>query len=417
MIQRILFTVLFLFVFLMMIIVALINTIFPTQEKDYLAKELPKIKVTLNGVELSDITNGSKDTKYLGNDLKIYADGKIYDYSDVEIKGRGNWTWTLPKKPFQIKFPEKVNLLGLGGRRKWILLANHMDDTYLRTDVAFYIEYMVGEEFAYQGKFVELYFNDDYEGLYYLTRGVEVGKKAVDLKDKLGILVELDNVYGKMEDSYYVTGNGEHLTVKDLVVKDNEKAAMENFLASFNELEEAVKEGDYEKIEDLVDVESFAKYFLISELTFNTDAYFTSQYFYKDGVKDKIHAGPAWDFDISLNNRKDDYLEPDRQLTKIDNAQEYWETDKQYMQWSRLFSRLIEMPEFRAEVDKVFKKQLSGRKNELLGYILMQASKIYESAIKDSEKWEKGDYLESVKVLLDWMNKRYDYFEREYGGK
>ena len=45
----------------------------------------------------------------------------------TEIKGRGNYTWTLPskKKPYQIKFADgkSQNILGMGSGRAWVLLA------------------------------------------------------------------------------------------------------------------------------------------------------------------------------------------------------------------------------------------------------------------------------------------------------
>ena len=43
----------------------------------------------------------------------------------MTIKGRGNSTWDLPttKKPYNIKFEEKVDLFGFGKAKKWSLIA------------------------------------------------------------------------------------------------------------------------------------------------------------------------------------------------------------------------------------------------------------------------------------------------------
>lgn len=72
---------------------------------------------------------------------------------------------------------------------------------------------------------------------------------------------------------------------------------------------------------------------------------------------------------------------------------------------------------FRAEVDKVFQERMSGRKNELLFHISRRAGEIYNAALRDTEKWEKEDYAQSVANLLKWVNDRYDYFETKYGSK
>lgn len=45
----------------------------------------------------------------------IYINGADTSrYDSVKIRGRGNTTWTLPKKPYRIKFPSKTRLLGKG---------------------------------------------------------------------------------------------------------------------------------------------------------------------------------------------------------------------------------------------------------------------------------------------------------------
>ena len=50
-------------------------------------------------------------------------------YDSLEIRVRGNSTASLAKKPYKLKFHEKVKLLGKGrpNTKKWTLLANHAD--------------------------------------------------------------------------------------------------------------------------------------------------------------------------------------------------------------------------------------------------------------------------------------------------
>ena len=51
----------------------------------------------------------------------------------IEIRGRGNSTWTWPKKPYKIKLAEDAALLGTEPRDEWVLLANYADRTAMRT--------------------------------------------------------------------------------------------------------------------------------------------------------------------------------------------------------------------------------------------------------------------------------------------
>lgn len=59
----------------------------------------------------------------------------------IEMRGRGNSTWGLPKKPFRMKFTEKFSPIGLNHAKEksWVILAQDMDKSLLRTHLAFSI--------------------------------------------------------------------------------------------------------------------------------------------------------------------------------------------------------------------------------------------------------------------------------------
>lgn len=390
---------------------------------------LPIISIDLNGVTLEEIDSGLKDTKYYNNSLELYNSGKLLVNDNVEIKGRGNGTWWgQEKKPYRIKFNRKINLLGLGKGKKWYLISNALDDTFLRNDTAFYIEEMLGMNYILRGDYIELYVNGDYRGLYYLTPAVAIGKNGVDLRDDLGILVELDNYYGGLEENY-TTLDGEMLVIKDLVSKDKKKEAINDFLETFNKFEESINGGDYERIENLVDIDSFARYFLLSEFIVNPDAYLTSFYFYKDGISDKIHVGPGWDFDIAFGNRRwvnwmgDKFYSPKEKMVRaqeikmiesglIEGIEGQFGNSKSQ---SRIIFKLMEYPQFRQRVEEIFKDKMLGKREELMRMMNNRAVSIYYSATIDGEKWNKLNYEEELKKMMKWIWQRYDYFEEEYG--
>ena len=400
------------------------------QKKEYNKYEyhgLPIIEISLDGVNLDSIDRGNKNNEYNNNTLRLFEDSKIIRFDNLTIKGRGNGTWIQNKKPYRIKFKNKENLLGMGKAKKWNLLANAVDDSFLRNEIAFKLVEMLGMEYGFEGKFVELYVDESYRGLYYLTHAVEINKVVVNLKDPNGILVELNNYYGDIEE-HYTSSNGEYLVVKDLVNKDNQEIAMKDFLSSFNELERAIREKDYERIKELIDVRSFAEYFLLSEFSVNPDAYWTSFYFYKDGAKDKIHAGPGWDFDMAFGNRKwgnwlgEKFYSPTEKMIRKQEFKdkEFYETGGNLEDYeaslaiSRIVFDLMDINEFENVVREVYQERLLGRKDELIWTINKKTDEILNAAIADNNKWEKNNFREEVEVLVDWVKKRYDYFEEEY---
>ena len=76
--------------------------------------------------------------------------------SSMNIKGRGNTTWGMPKKPYKIKFDSKVSLLGEPEDKEWVLLANYADKTQLRNEMAFFLGEISSLEYTPRTHFVEV---------------------------------------------------------------------------------------------------------------------------------------------------------------------------------------------------------------------------------------------------------------------
>lgn len=382
---------------------------------------LPILNITLGEGSLEEIKNGNKETTYSGNNLTAQENGKTVFYSDLEIRGRGNTTWSLPKKPFQLKFSKKVNLLGMNKVKKWVLLANYSDTSQIRNDVAMSLmEMLDGKE--HRGKFVELYFDGEYEGLYYLLPKVEIEKEMVDLRDDLGVLVELDNLH-RDEVVCYLSYEGNCLTLKNVVADKTEGAqekAMEDFLINFNKLEVAAENGDFATVTEVADVESLVEYFLINEFAVNPDAYSSSFYWHKDGVESKLQAGPIWDFDLAFGNLKwgwasqENFYSPEESLIRRKEAfgEDGLVEDKMI---AKLMYNLVEIPEFQNEVSRVFREKMAGREQELKIKILETVKKIRKAAFVNEIKWEQEEFDAEVVYLLNWIQKRFQHFEIQYG--
>ena len=223
----------------------------------------PKLEVFLKDVSIEEINVGTKDIKYPGNTISITTNNETSSYNDVEVKGRGNFTWGQIKKPYQIKFSEKTDLLNHGATKKWVLLADYLDPTHLRNDIAFYLADILDKNYAYQGSPIELYIDDNYRGLYYLVKKISTDKAGINLKNEDGVLVELDNSYGESDGCNY-DSKGNCFITKDIINEDYTDTAMEDFVSSINSLHKAIKNQNYKTITEIIDVDSFAKYFLLN---------------------------------------------------------------------------------------------------------------------------------------------------------
>ena len=417
--------------FVTLILMIFLSVLSFKKEEKTAVQALPVMKISLVNTTLTEIQENGKDVKYGGNNLEISDNGVEIFYDDVEIKGRGNFSWMAEKKSYRIKFDGKVNLLGMGKKKKWALIANSVDNSLMRNDLAYYVANLLGEEYQPQGRFVELLVDDEDLGVYYLIPSMEVDKLAVDLKDSEGVLVELDNVYCKEEEKWWVAKNGDCLTVKDVVTEDLTDEVMEEFVTEYNDLLVALRRKDFEAASEIVDMESFARYFLISEFAADPDAYATSWYFYKNGADDKIHAGPVWDFDAAFGNLEwgdwpEGFYDAGTPLNRFEYTYEKkdgagvcrYDKNKTMLETiniSWVMCDFLEMPEFRELTREIYERDFRDKREVVKRYIYLKAQEIGEFARKDAEKWGKGDFDAEVWYLMEWVEKRFELLDELLG--
>ena len=126
------------------------------------ASKLPVVYI--NTPDSSPIT--SKEVWTENSSITIInSDGSIgYSDNQLQIRGRGNSTWGYPKKPYALKLSSKTSVLGMPKHKRWVLLANWLDRTLMRNDVAFQISRQTGLAWTPRGQFVELVLNGKHLG-------------------------------------------------------------------------------------------------------------------------------------------------------------------------------------------------------------------------------------------------------------
>lgn len=251
----------------------------------------------------------SKDV-YVTGDVSVDGGRDFTDLSDteMEIRGRGNSTWFLhPKKPFQMKLAEKAEFLGMPNDKKWLFLAEYSDKTLLRNKITFEMGYLSRLEWTPQGRFAEVYINDQYNGTYNVTQKVEESDNRVALGDS-GYLLELDQLERLDPDDVYFDSviterflinikepslefnSAEYLYIKDL---------LEDFETALYGPSYRSPTAGYAKY---IDIDSFIDWYLINEINKNTDSQSWSSMFLNVMPGEKIKMGPLWDFDLSFGN-------------------------------------------------------------------------------------------------------------------
>ena len=285
---------------------------------------LPSLRLTLNGTTLDQI-HQDKDVKYPGNDL-VLTDGDDVLTGAVEIKGRGNSTWReYAKKPYQIKFSKKTSVLGMPAAKKWILLANASDDSMIRTRLVYDAAEQMDFPFVTEYQYVDLWIDGQYLGVYLLGEKAEIGKGRLNLQDPAGAMFELDNGFATDEDHYFFEGRlNSYFALKEIVEEDDGhiQQAMTNFQTAMTRLTTALTSQGWEnlslsQLNEMIDVDSLARYYLMNEYVLNGESFFTSFFWYQDGASDVLHVGPLWDFDTCMGNKNEKVTDYNASSTSV----------------------------------------------------------------------------------------------------
>lgn len=302
------------------------------------ANQLPSNGLPIVEVNVQDNAPVESKETWLECNVRIGKDYYDTVVSDGKIRGRGNATWKdYPKKPYRIKFSSKESPFGFSSNKDWVLLAEYNDHSFLRLPYMCEVSKAAGMQYTINYQHVNLYLNGEYQGLYILTDQVKVGKNRVNVEDD-GFLIEEDKYYNQ-ESLWFSTLAGFNYSFK---YPDADDGAIVwgddnyNYITGFfSELETALSNIVVapDAVASKVDYTSFAKWYLIQELTGNWEP---NRFYVLESRSSKLKMFPAWDPEWSMGLAKND--NPDNPHGWFfppelpDNEAVIWRT-RQYYPW------------------------------------------------------------------------------------
>lgn len=371
---------------------------------------LPIISITTeNGEEIS-----SRDD-YVKGFVTINGT-RLFDNSsgDMKIKGRGHSTWYVhPKKPYQLKFDEGTEVLGMPEDRKWIFLAEHSDKTLMRNSLAFEMGYISNLDWTPEHQYSEVFINGEYNGTYNITQKVEASENRVNLGAN-GFLCEIDTPDHLEEGDIYFNSTQFTVQIKEPEIdfESQEYNYIKNHIIEFeNVLYSSNFKDPQNGYRKYIDVETFVDWYLINEIAKNVDSKdYSSMYFYHvPGLKIKM--GPLWDFDLGFGNVD---------FADSQYPEGFWVKDHKW------FSRLFEDPYFVNQV-KIRFNYFKSNQDYLIQLIDEKTEYLKYAQKENDQKWDVfGNYIwpnpvvyetheEEVNYLKNWFVSRMNWLDEAYG--
>ncbi len=405
------------------------STTITTQHYDESKLKLPIISIETNGK--TPVT--SRDVYLKATITVTNTQNKQYDLSATatNIKGRGNSTWLhFDKKPYKLNFEKHIDLLGMGDGTEWVLLANAFDETMLRNYIGLSLAHEMGLEFTTDFKFVNLYINGSYLGMYLLCEQQEEGEKRINIDTSkkgatdTGYLLQYIDSDKETDEKFFVIGEvdgkklGDNNKGRFLILSPNEKIctnAQQTFIKDYvTQVNEAIFKKDWQKICSLVDINSFVNMFIVDEIMLNNDMGYSFYMYKKKG--DKLYLGPIWDLDQSCG-------------VSAWGGSTYsgWTTGSSHY-W---YLALMEIPEFMDLVKQRYGEKKAAIQNIVGSIDSVISENIYDIAMNNyrwgyyygnPKKWRQirelsgvTNYDEHVNYLKNWLNNRLGFINSSLG--
>ena len=280
-------------------------------------------------------------------------------------RGNSTWRKVEYKAPYQFKLEHASDVLKTGDpderSRTWVLLSHELDQSFLRNQIALDLARELGLGSTPACEQVDLYYDGDYRGTYLLCEKIAVGPNSVDILDFDGLLKPVNKKYGApdpddlppptdaglkfpepdglnrfgleygyangvydnqmMDAGGYLLELESHGTLSDqgwFEIGQNQYVALKNPEYAGDTMVRYVSELFMEAyrtllhygfhpetgapLEAFVDVDSFTRSHLVSELLLCEDSYgWSSTFFVLPEGETKFYAGPVWDFDRWLD--------------------------------------------------------------------------------------------------------------------
>lgn len=334
---------------------------------------------TENGEEITSKENYLKAEMWIDPmNTDFEACGSKENPLTLQIRGRGNSSWnSFGKKPYRLKLDSKAEILGMPKSKHFGLISHAPTHLYIQNASAFQTARLMELGWVPRNQPVEVVLNGTNLGVYSFSELVKVDKNRLDMPEEQpdnnedeatignGWLVEIDNTYDTPQiivpqpagEGY--GGFDGKFTIK---VPEELSAMQEDWITrQMTAITESLYDYDAENPEwlGMIDLESFAKYYIVQEITCNYDAFSGSTYIHNaDGGKWTF--GPIWDSEWSY--------EPDERKAPfwIERTVHNPGGGQAFHVWIR---QAMHYPQFLDEVKRVWKEYYPQKLEPIFGFI------------------------------------------------
>ncbi|MGQ8338285.1 CotH kinase family protein [Sunxiuqinia sp. A32] len=289
---------------------------------------LPLVSINTGGQAIPDEPkiNAQMGIIWNGPGLMNSSSDPFNDFEgSIAIETRGSSSQMFPKKSYGLELRDEagqdtsLSLVGMPKEEDWILYAPYSDKSLIRNVLTYTLDASLGH-YSPRCRFVELFLNGSYQGVYVLMEKIKHDNERVDIATLLpgdiegveltgGYILKIDKTTGNGGEGWY----SDYISAADRrtyyqyeypkqdEIQPAQKTYIKNYIKQF---ERSLFYNDFESengFRQLADESSFVDFMIINELSKNVDGYRISTYLHKD-KNEKLKIGPVWDFNLAFGN-------------------------------------------------------------------------------------------------------------------
>ena len=332
-------------------------------------------------------------------------------YLSGSIKTRGGSSISFPKKSYEINLKNETKLLGLPSDDDWILNANFIDKTFLRHVISYELfQDMSEENIAPQTKYIELFINNSYQGLYVLMEKLDKSTLRIQTKDSLSFIFKEPHIFRENYANIIPQKtNNFHQQIFPKLSKSNKHKTLEKIRDFIVNSNDSVFE---ENIGNIFDLNNIIDWHLLLLITNNSDGILKNFFLYKVSQNEPIRIAP-WDYDHSFGRDGDNELNLN--------------TRKADLNRSSLFKRLLQHDWYKSKLKKRWAHLNREEILSVLGLknrILKKYNEIENAVMSNQKKWpinhpayyDHNNAYDEIKIMCDFIEKKHfelnEYFEK-----
>lgn len=337
-----------------------------------------------------------------GNDITESPDTVLN--CTVKLRGASSYT-QFDKSQYRLKFYKKKKggtlnypLCGMGKNSEWVLYGPFLDKTLIRNSLV-YDTARKFMEWAPDSRYIELFVDGEYQGIYLAVEPVTNGESRLRLctfgllsgqtayilkRDRVGTESDVVETWGQVHGKTVNELSIEYPTSSNVTRK--QKQWIERDISAF---EERLYSDHFSSFpyEDYIDVDNFVDYFILNEVALNHDAGVLSTYPYKElGGRLKL---AIWDYNNAFDNYQW-FAMPYDQFCMLEAP------------W---FDQLLKDRDF---VDKICRRYHSLRQKELSTETLYKMIDERQAGLSDAlgRNYKIWNYVFSTELSLDDGNEK-----------